>query len=124
MQTLMKTRRLVVVELGREYATTDRVRLQNLSRKLLALLDEKRLGTVMIDLGRTEEFGAGLLSVLIRAFRHAERQGHEVIFCGVHGMGAEIFSISKLDQAWHVFRSRAEAMEELGFERANRVVAA
>ena|SRR5688572_25631152 len=122
MQAALKTRRLVVVELGREYPTTDRAKLQNLSRRLLTLLDERRVGTVMIDLGRTEEFGAGLLSVLIRAFRHAERQGHEVIFCGVHGMGAEIFSLAKLDQAWHVFGSRAEAMEEIGADRINSLV--
>ena len=122
MQAAVKTRRLVVVELGRSYPTTDRARLQTLSRRLLSLLDESRIGTVLIDLGRTDEFGAGLLSVLIRAFRHAERQGHEMIFCGVHGTSAEIFGLAKLDRAWHVFESRAEAMEELGAERINSLV--
>ena len=122
MQAIMKTRRLVVVELGREYPTTDRAKLQALSRRLLALLDENRIGTVLIDLGRTEEFGAGLLSVLIRAYRHAERQGHDLAFCGIHGMSEEIFALAKLDRVWTIFRSRSDAMEKLGATRVNSLV--
>jgi len=124
MNAALKTRRLVVVELGREYPTTDRPRLQALSRKLLALLDERNLGTVAIDLSKSEEFGAGLLAVLVRAYRHAERQGHEMIFCGVRGTAAEIFALAKLDRVWAVFPSRATAMESLGVNRINRILPA
>jgi len=124
MNAALKTRRLVVVELGREYPTTERTRLQGLSRKLLALLDERNLGTVAIDLSKTEEFGAGLLSVFVRAYRHAERQGHEMIFCGVRGTAAEIFALAKLDRVWSVYPSRNVAMERLGVNRISRILPA
>ena len=124
MQTALKTSRLVVVELGREYPTTDRPRLQALSRKLLALLDERRLGTVAIDLSKTNEFGAGLLAVLARAYRHAERQGHEMVFCGVQGTAAEIFALARLDRVWKLFPSRQEVMNDLDVDRNSRIIPA
>jgi anti-anti-sigma regulatory factor len=122
MHAALKTRRLVVVELGRDYPTTDRTKLQALSRRLLALLDERNLGTVAIDLSKTEEFGAGLLSVLVRAYRHAERQGHEMVFCGVRGMAKEIFALAKLDRVWTFLPSRMAVMDRLGVDRISRIV--
>ena len=122
MNAALKTRRLVVVELGREYPTTDRTRLQALSRKLLALLDERRLGTVAIDLSKTQEFGAGLLSVLARAYRHAERQGHELVFCGVEGTAAEIFTLARLDRVWKIYPTRLAVMNDLDVDRISRII--
>jgi len=124
MHAALKTRRLNVVELGREYSTTDREKLQAVSRKLLALLDERRLGTVAIDLSKTEEFGAGLLAVFARAYRHAERQGHELVFCGVRGTAAEIFKLARLDRAWSIYPSRHVLMDEMGVDRISRIVSA
>ena len=124
MHATLKARRLVVVELGRAYPTTDRNRLQVLSRRLLALLDEPKLDVVAIDMSKTEEFGAGLLSVLARAQRHAERQGHEIAFCGLSTQAEEIFAMAKLDRVWTIYSTRAHAMDTVGVDRISRILAA
>jgi anti-anti-sigma factor len=116
--------RVIAVELGRSYPSVDRNRLQALSRRMLGILDERGLRTLLIDMSQTEDFGAGLIGVLARVIRHADIKGQEVVICGVNEEASKLFRMTRLDREWPIYESRAVALKERGNPRVNITVAA
>jgi anti-anti-sigma factor len=124
MNASLKSGRTLAVELGSSYPSIDRSQLQALSRRLLSLLDERGLARLLVDMSRTEHFGAGLVGVLARAMRQAEANGQEVVICGADENALEIFRITRLDRRWPIYASKRNALRDLGNPRVSNTVAA
>ena len=122
MKALLKAKPMVVLELTGEYPSTDRDRLHAFSRKLLAVLDERGIGTVVVDFGRVKSAGAGILGVLARAYRMAQVKRLDLMICGLSPATSPLFELTRLDRVWNIFADRRTAAMEAGNPRASTTI--
>ena len=111
---MVRTRRVLVAEMGRTYRSTDRDELCVLARKLSALVNSPDTAGVVVDLAGVEEFGAGLLGALVRLHAEAETLGKTVVLCGLSEHALTVLRLARLDTVWTLAPSRAEATAAVG----------
>ena len=124
MTTTLQSPRLALVELGRSYPSSDRRAVQQIGRQMLRLLDDPSMGALVVDLTKTEFFGAALLGVLLRVTREAQETGREVVLCGVGEHAANLLRLTRLDKVWQLYPTRRSALRELGVMRPHQTLIA
>jgi anti-anti-sigma regulatory factor len=110
----LRTRRLLVAEMGRTYHSTDRDGLRALTRKLSGLVHDPDAAGVVVDLAGVEDFGAGLLGALVRLHAEAERLGKPVALCGLSAHARFVLRLTRLDAVWLLAPNRQAACAILG----------
>ena len=121
--------RIAIVELGREYPSTNRGDLAALQRRLARQLEARGVDCIAVDFSGTEFIGAAFLGVMIRVARLAQSAGKDLVLCGVRRQPAEVLRVIRLGKFFATApnvrtvepRQRVRRLRRLAASRARKL---
>jgi anti-anti-sigma factor len=73
---------------------------------------------VIVDFGRTDQFGSTTLGMLTRLWQEVQKRDCRLALCGISEHESDVLSFTGLAGFWRSFRSREEAVEAVNEVRA------
>lgn len=86
---------------------------EELSRVLLAPIEQMPMPMLIVDLEGVDFFGSSFLSLLLRCWKAVLVKGGQMVLAGVSPRAKELLRITSLDIVWPMYTSRAEALAAL-----------
>ena len=86
----------VVVHMGSDYSSLNPRAMSAARRVLRCAAGRQAVRCVIVDLSQTDFFGAGLISVLLRAAQRIRRGGGQLVLAGLHPWLAELLQVTKV----------------------------
>ena len=83
---------------------------ETLLQKICDLLQDESIQNLVVDFHRTEYFGSTSLGFFIRLWKRIRQRKGGMALCNVSHNQAEILRITRLDELWKTFPSRADAL--------------
>lgn len=111
---VFKQDEVTVIALGPEYENLDEHLLEDLKESILAAAREAVPPLVVVDLSHTKFFGSAFIEILFRAWNRLNaRDGGQFAISGLTPYCAEVIEVTHLDQLWHVYQTRDDAVRAL-----------
>lgn len=111
--TVIQEDNINIVELGKEYSSLDQPLLDQTAAELLPLAEKIEPPVLLIDMEKTEYLGSAFLEVLFRVSSRLERRKGTFAICSVSSFCADVLRVTKMDQVWTIYPTRAKALEAL-----------
>jgi len=80
---------------------------------VLALLEQRSVGNLLVDFGQMNYFGASLLELLRTLGKKTESGGGQMALCNLSGVGREVMQITRFDTHWPIYLSRGRALASM-----------
>lgn len=103
---------LAVLQLEREYGSSEFSKLAELKCQLFSIIDDFPLG-IVLDLIKTRTIGCGFLNVLLEAYAQAGKCNCWFALCTLQPIPRSVLKVTRLDSLWQIFEARQEAIEAM-----------
>lgn len=111
--TVFQEDNINIVELDKEYSSLDQPLLDKTAAELLPLAESIEPPVLLIDMSKTEYLGSAFLEILFRVSNRLQHRGGKFAICSPSDFCADVLHVTKMDQLWHIYPTRAEAVQGL-----------
>ena len=105
---------VTIVTMGNMYDSLDGSTISVVMDPLISASQEAVPPTLLLDMSPTKFFGSSFIEVLVKMWNNLKSRGGNLHICGLQKYCLEVLEITHLDNVWPLYKTREEALKELG----------
>jgi anti-sigma B factor antagonist len=110
MAKILHEQGVIIVELEPSYDSVEFEPLQKLSELLLGEVSRVERPLLVLDMAQTRYIDSMFIETVFRVWKRVKERRGAMALCCANDVCTEIVRITRLDDIWPIFRTRAEAI--------------